>query len=106
MGVTQASISFKNDFKISQSLAEFETQGRQSIIKHTGGGRRGEGLARRSNSRTQNIYSKIAILKKVLKSYPLNIFKEQSESSKISNLGQIFIFTENCMANYYPYESF
>ena len=38
MGVIQASISFKNYFKISQSLAEFETQGRQSIIKHTGGG--------------------------------------------------------------------
>ena len=38
MGVTQASISFKNDFKISQSSAEFETQGRHSIIKHTGGG--------------------------------------------------------------------
>ena len=62
MGVTQASISFKNDFKISQSSAEFETQGRHSIIKHTGGG--GGGLARRSNSRTQNIYPKIAILKK------------------------------------------
>ena len=40
MGVTQASISFKNDFKISQSSAEFETQGRHSIIKHTGGGGR------------------------------------------------------------------
>ena len=38
MGVTQASISYKNDFKISQSSAEFETQGRHSIIKHTGGG--------------------------------------------------------------------
>ena len=61
MGVTQASISFKNDFKISQSSAEFETQGRHSIIKHRG---RGEGLARRSNSKTQNIYPKIAILKK------------------------------------------
>ena len=63
MGVTQASISFENDFKISQSSAEFETQGRHSIIKHTGVGE-GEGLARRSNSRTQNIYPKIAILKK------------------------------------------
>ena len=40
MGVTQASISFKNDFKISQSSAEFETQERYSIIKHTGGGGR------------------------------------------------------------------
>ena len=29
----------------------------------------------------------------MLKSYPLNILKVQSESSKISNLGQIFIFT-------------
>ena len=32
----------------------------------------------------------------MLKSYPLNIIKVQSESSKISSLGQIFIFTENC----------
>ena len=63
MGVTQASISFKNDFKISQNSAEFEIQGRHSIIKHTGG-EEGEGLARRSNSRTQHIYPKIAILKK------------------------------------------
>ena len=38
MGVTLASISFKNDFRISRSSAEFETQGRHSIIKHTGGG--------------------------------------------------------------------
>ena len=59
MGVIQAS---KNDFKISQSSDEFETQGRHSIIKHTGAG--GEGLARRSNLRTQNIYPKIAICKK------------------------------------------
>ena len=36
----------------------------------------------------------------MLKSYPLNILKVQSESSKISNLGQIFIFTENCAPNY------
>ena len=62
MGVTQASISFRNDFKISQSSAEFETQGRHSIIKHMG--RRGEGLPQRSNSRTQNIYPKVAIFKK------------------------------------------
>ena len=41
----------------------------------------------------------------MLKSYPLNILKVQSESSKISNLGQIFIFTENCTPNY-PFESF
>ena len=32
----------------------------------------------------------------MIKSYPLNILKLQYESSKISNLGQIFIFTENC----------
>ena len=41
----------------------------------------------------------------MLKSYPLNILKVQSESSKISNLRQILIFTENCTPNY-PYESF
>ena len=41
----------------------------------------------------------------MLKSYPLNILKAQSESSDISNLGQIFIFTENSTP-YYPYESF
>ena len=41
----------------------------------------------------------------MLKSYPLNILKVQSDSSKISNLGQIFIFTENCTPNY-PYESY
>ena len=35
----------------------------------------------------------------MLKSYTLNILKVQSESSKISNLGQIFIFTENCTPN-------
>ena len=45
MGVTQASISFKNDFKISQSLAEFDTQGRHSIIKHMGGGGRAGSMA-------------------------------------------------------------
>ena len=32
----------------------------------------------------------------MLKSYPLNIPKVQSKGSKISNLGQNFIFTENC----------
>ena len=36
----------------------------------------------------------------MLKSHPLNILKIQSESSMISNLGQIFIFTENCTPNY------
>ena len=41
----------------------------------------------------------------MLKLYPLNIPKVQSESSKISKLGQNFIFTENCTPNY-PYESF
>ena len=46
MGVTRASISFENDFKISQSSGEFETQGRHSIIKQKGGGGKGwlEGL--------------------------------------------------------------
>ena len=37
----------------------------------------------------------------MLKSYPLNIPK----GSKISNLGQNFIFTENCTPNY-SYEPF
>ena len=32
----------------------------------------------------------------MLKLYPLNILKIQSDSSKISNLGQRYIFTENC----------
>ena len=41
----------------------------------------------------------------MLKYYPLNILKVQYKSSKISNPGQIFIFTENCTSNY-PYESF
>ena len=46
MGVTQAFISFKNDFKICQSSAEFETQGGHSIISSYGGGEGGwlEGL--------------------------------------------------------------
>ena len=43
----------------------------------------------------------------MLKSYPLNILKVRSESSKISNLEQIFIFTENCTLiihmNYFSY---
>ena len=56
------------------------------------------------DQKPKNIYPKIAILKKA-KIIPLNIRKVQSESSKISNLGQIFIFTENCTANY-PYELF
>ena len=41
----------------------------------------------------------------MLKSCPLNILKVQSESLKISNLGQVFIFTQNCTHNY-PYESY
>ena len=41
----------------------------------------------------------------MLKSYPLNIPKVQSKSSKISNLGQNFISSENCTPNY-PYEPF
>ena len=31
--------------------------------------------------------------------YPLNILKVQPECSKISNLGQIFICTDNCPPN-------
>ena len=65
-----------------------------SITKHTGGGGGGGGLARR--------------FKKCLKNaniIPLNIIKVQFESSKISNLEQIFIFTYNCTINY-PCESF
>ena len=54
-------------------------QGRHSIAKH-------EGLARRSEPKTpkwQNIYPKIATLK-MPKSYPINIFKVQSKSSKLA----------------------
>ena len=54
------------------------------ITKHMGGCL--EGLTQKP----QNIYPTM------LKSYSLNILKVQSENSKISNLGQIFIFTENC----------
>ena len=73
--------------------------GGHSITKHT------RGLARRSESKTPNYLSKNSNINKMLKSYPLNILKVQSDSSKISNLGQIFIFTENCTPNY-RYESF
>ena len=64
--------------------------GGHSLTKHTGG------LARRSESKAPKYPSKNSSIKKMLKSCPLNIFKVQSESSKISNLGQIFIFTEKC----------
>ena len=70
--------------------------GVKSITKHMGDWL--EGLSKKP----QNIYPKVAIM---LKSYPLNFRKVQSKSSKINNLGQIFIFTENCTLNY-PYESF
>ena len=50
------------------------TPGGHSITKHTGGGGWLEGLSQKP----QNIYPKIAILKKMLKSYPLNILKVQS----------------------------
>ena len=73
--------------------------GGHSITKHTGGG----GLARRSESKTPNYLSKNSNIKKNAKI--INILKVQSDSSKISNLGQIFIFTKNCTPNY-PYESF
>ena len=68
-----------------------------SITEHT------RGLARRSDSKTP--ISKNSNIIKMLESYPLNILKVQPKSSKSSNLGQIFIFTENCTPNY-PYESF
>ena len=76
--------------------------GGHSITKHTGGG---GGLARMSESKTPNYLSKNSNIKKMPKSYPLNILKVQSDSSKISNLGQILIFTENFTPKY-PYESF
>ena len=86
---------------IELSFFQLQTHpGGHSITKHTGGG-----LAQRSESKTPNYLSKNSNIKKMLKSYPLNILKVQSDSSKISNLGQIFIFTENCTPNY-PYESF
>ena len=72
---------------------------RGAITKRTGDWL--EGLSQK----LQNIFPKIAIFKKMLKSYPLNILKVQSESAKTGTLGQIFIFTENCTPNY-PYESF
>ena len=68
--------------------------GGHSITKHT------EGLARRSESKTPKYLSKYSNILKILKSYLLNILKVQSESSKIINLGQIFIFPENYTPNY------
>ena len=65
-----------------------------SITKHRGGG--GGGLARRPESKIPKYLSKNSNIRKMLKSYLLNILKVQSESSRISNLVQIFIFTENC----------
>ena len=76
--------------------------GGHSITKHTGGG--GGGWLEGLNQKPQNIYPKIAIFKNA-KVIPLNIPKVQSKGSKISNLGQNFIFTENCTPNY-PYEPF
>ena len=61
-----------------------------SIAKHMGG------LARRSESKLPKYLSKNSNIKKKLKPYLLNIPKVQAESSEVSNLGQIFIFTENC----------
>ena len=62
-----------------------------SITKHMGG------LARRSESKTPKYLSKNSNILKILKSYPLNILKVQSE---IINLGQFFILSENCTPNY------
>ena len=73
--------------------------GGHSIAKHTGGWLEGLG------KKPKKISIQNSNIKKMLKSYPLNIPKVQSESSKISNMGQIFIFIENCTPNY-PYESF
>ena len=64
------------------------------MTKHTGG------LAQRSESKTTKYLSKNSSILKILKSYPLNILKVQSENSKIINLGQIFIFPLNCTPNY------
>ena len=74
-------------------------QGGHSITKHTGE------LARRSASKTPKYLPKNSNIEKMLKSYPQNILKVQSENSKISNLGQIFNFTVNFTSNY-SYESF
>ena len=87
--------------EITRKLAANPRGVEHSITKHTEGGR---GWLEGLSQNPQNIYQNIAIIKKMLKSYPLNILKVQSESSKISNLGQIFIFTENCTPNY-PCES-
>ena len=54
--------------------------GGHSITKHTGWG--GGGLARRSESKTPKYLSKNGNFRKTLKSYPLNILKVMSESSK------------------------
>ena len=97
--------------RIARRSAELILTSKLEIIKRVneeteilrGGG--GEGWLEGLNKKPQTIYPKIAIFKKLLKSYPLNILKVQSDSSKISNLGQIFIFTENCTPNY-PYKSF
>ena len=82
---------------LTQVIAIMRTHvpGGHSITKHMGGWL--EGLSQKR----QNIYPKIAILKQSEIIPP----KVQSENSKISNLGQIIIFTENCTPNY-PYESF
>ena len=73
-----------------------ECPGGHSITKCTGGWL--EALSQKPQNKNSNI-------RKILESYPINILKVRSESSKISSLGQIFIFTENCTPNY-PYESF
>ena len=86
-------------FLLAYMIERFESKGGHSITKHTGGWL--EGLS----EKPPKYLSKNSNIRKMLKSYPLNIFKVQSESSKISNLGEIFVFTENCTPNY-PYESF
>ena len=72
-----------------------------SITKHMGGGGAGLKVPVKNPKISIQKYQHLTNAK----SDPQNILKVQSESSKISNLGQIFIFTENYTPNY-PCESF
>ena len=66
---------------------------------------RGGGWLEGLSQKPQKYLSKNSNIRKMLKSYPLNILKVQPESSKVSSLGQILIFPGNCTPNYL-YESF
>ena len=92
----QKKLTQENCFSLVISMVCL-TPGGHSVTKHTGD------WLEDVSPKPQNIYTKIAL--KNAKSFPLNLLKVQSERSKISNLGQILIFTENCTTNY-PYESF